>query len=160
VSVIRFTVVDQHGTTSFVGPAHAIKMLVAACSRNPTTTNELLEYTQPYDDQFVNEVRSGLAVFDEHNTPENLAAFQNWNATIPNEQLPPFRILDEETRRESLEPVETGLVLLNLKKQRIIQVQNSYEEVQRQNRGRIRRGGEPVPVLYRYKLPQTWQILP
>lgn len=151
---------DDDGTTSFVGPCHAIKMLVAACSRNPSTTNELLEYTRPFDEEFVQEVRSGLAVFDEHNTEENPDAFHDWSSDLSNRQLPPFRIFDDSMRQESLQPAGTGLLVLNLKEQRIVQVQNSYEDVQRQDRGRIRRQGEPIPVLYRYKLPNSWSIVP
>ena len=160
LSVIRFTVVDQEGTTSFVGPSHTIKMLVAACSRNPSTTSELLEYTKQFDEAFVEDVRSGLSVFDEHNTRDDTAAFYGWADELTNRNLPPFRIFDETMRQESLKPAGNGLVLLNLKEQRIVQVQNSYEEVQRQNRGRIRRQGEPVPILYRYKLPDSWRIVP
>lgn len=160
MNVIRFTVVDDEGTTSFVGPCHTIKMLVAACSRNPSTTNELLEYTRPFDEQFVQEVRSGLAVFDEHNTEENAAAFHEWASDLKNRSLPPFRIFDDSMRQESLQPAGTGLLVLNLKEQRIVQVQNSYEEVQRQDRGRVRREGEPIPVLYRYSLPNSWRIVP
>jgi hypothetical protein len=160
LSIIRFTVVDEEGATSFVGPCHTIKMLVAACSRNPVTTNELLEYARPFDEAFVDDVRSGLAVFDEHNTEENTDAFQNWQAELPNRTLPPFRIVDSTTRHQSLQPAGTGLVVLNLKERRIVQVQNSYEDIQRQDRGRIRRQGEPVPILYRYKLPSDWRIVP
>ena len=160
MSVIRFTVVDQEGTTSFVGPCHTIKMLVAACSRNPETTSELLEYTRPFDESFVEDVRSGLSVFDEHNTRDDTGAFYGWADELSNRQLPPFRIFDETMRQESLKPAGTGLLVLNLKEQRIVQVQNSYEEVQRQDRGRIRRQGEPIPVLYRYKLPDAWRIVP
>lgn len=135
-------------------------MLVAACSRNPSTTNELLEYTRPFDEEFVQEVRSGLAVFDEHNTANDTDAFYDWASDVSNRNLPPFRIFDETMRQESLQPAGTGLLVLNLKEQRIVQVQNSYEEVQRQDRGRIRRQGEPIPVLYRYKLPTSWRIVP
>jgi hypothetical protein len=160
LSVIRFTVVDNDGATSFVGPCHTIKMLVAACSRNPSTTEELLKYAQPFDEEFVQDVRSGLAVFDEHNTEDNTEAFHGWKSELSNRHLPPFRIFDESMRQESLQPTGTGLLVLNLKEQRIVQVQNSYEEVQRQDRGRIRRQGEPVPILYRYKLPGSWKIVP
>jgi hypothetical protein len=160
LSVIRFTVVDSEGTTSFVGPCHTIKMLVAACSRNPSTTQELLEYTRPYDEEFVEDVRSGLSVFDEHNTREDTEAFYGWADELSNRHLPPFRIFDETMRQESLKPAGTGLLVLNLKEQRIVQVQNSYQDVQRQDKGRVRRQGEPIPVMYRYKLPDSWRIVP
>lgn len=160
VSVIRFTVVDAEGMTSFVGPCHVIKMLVAACSRNPSTTHELLEYTKPYDESFVDEVRSGLSVFDEHNTREDIDAFNGWVDELSNRQLPPFRIFNEQMRQVSLKPADTGLLLLNLKEQRIVQVQNSYHDVLRKDRGRVRRQGEPIPIMYQYSLPDDWQIVP
>lgn len=160
MSVIRFTVVDTEGMTSFVGPCHVIKMLVAACSRNPSTTHELLEYTKPYDETFVDEVRSGLSVFDEHNTREDIDAFKGWVDELSNRQLPPFRIFNEQMRQVGLKPADTGLLLLNLKEQRIVQVQNSYHDVLRKDRGRVRRQGEPIPIMYQYSLPDDWQIVP
>ena len=63
-------------------------------------------------------------------------------------------------RLPRLEPVGAGLVLFNLKERRIIQVQNSYAAVKRQDRGRIHEGGEPTTRLYHYKLPADWQLLP
>lgn len=160
VSIIRFTVVDGNGTTSFVGPCHAIKMLVAACSRHPRTTSQLLDLAYPYDEQFIGAVRSGLAVFDEHNTPENSAAFASMYEQVSTTELPPFRVLDDRTRRASLEPAGTGLILFNLDARRIIQVQNSYAEVLRSDRGRIRQNGKPTSMLYYYRLPREWRIVP
>jgi len=160
VDTVRLTVVDRDGTVSFLGPGHAIKMLTAACSRNPRTFKELLEYATPYDSEFVAGVRAGLAVFDEHNTPENLTAFQAVVRALAPERLPPFRVFDELTRTLSLQPVGVGLVLYNLEARRIVQLVNRYGELLRQDRGRIRRGGEPTRFLYSYRLPDDWRILP
>ncbi|MDI3341951.1 MAG: hypothetical protein QJR03_15615 [Sphaerobacter sp.] len=158
--VIRFTIYDGSGAASFVGPCHAIKMLAAACSRHPTTLNELLEYTRPFDADFVDAVRAGLAIFDEHNTPEHPEAFHQLLATRPSAQLPPFRVLDDATRQASLEPATTGLILFNLPERRIIQVQNSYADLERAGRGRVRLGGRPTSMLYHYRLPAEWRIVP
>jgi hypothetical protein len=51
-------------------------------------------------------------------------------------------------------------VLYNLKARRIVQLVNQYGELLRQDRGRIRRGGEPTRLLYTYRLPDDWRILP
>lgn len=75
-------------------------------------------------------------------------------------ELPPFRVVDERTRHLSLKPVATGLILYNLKALRIIQIQNSYAEVQRADRGRVRQNGRPTRILYYYKLPEEWNIVP
>ncbi len=158
--LIRFTIIDERGTSSFIGPCHAIKMLVAACSRHPSGSNQLLQYTRPYDEEFVRSVESGLAVFDEHNTRENHMAFHQVMDTTPPVELPPFRVVDERTRQLSLKPVSTGVILFNLKARRIIQVQNSYAAVQRSDRGRVRQNGRPTRMLYYYELPDEWNIVP
>jgi len=159
-SLVRFTVVDPNGATSFLGPGHVIKMLAAACSRNPRTLQDLLEFTRPYDPDFVSEVRRGLAIFDEHNTPDDLSAFQAVVERQSPDTLPPFRVFDDLTRDLSLRPARLGLVLYNLKARRIVQLVNSYGALLREDRGRIRRSGQPTPVLYSYQLPHEWQIVP
>ncbi len=160
VNVIRFTVVDDRGTSSFVGPCHAIKMFAAACSRHPRRINQLLEYTRPYDEAFSRSIESGLAIFDEHNTRENYAAFLGLTKSTSSADLPPFRVFDERTRQLSLKPVATGLILYNLIARRIIQVQNSYAEILRADRGRVRQDGRPTRMLYYYALPEEWNIVP
>lgn len=160
VSVIRFTVTDRQGTASFVGPCHAIKMVVAACSRHPETIDDLLRHTRPYDPDFVSSVWSGLTVFDEHCTPDEPAGLHRLLSTTQSRDLPPFRVIDDASREASLEPVDTGLILINLAARRIVQVQNSYADVQRADRGRVRRQGKPTPLLYHYRLPAEWRIVP
>lgn len=160
MNVIRFTVVDERGTSSFIGPCHAIKMITAACSQHPRGANQLLQLTRRYDEAFARSIESGLAVFDEHNTRDNHAAFTElMDSTLPVE-LPPFRVVDQRTRQLSLKPVATGLILYNLRARRIIQIQNSYAEVLRSDRGRVRQNGRPTRMLYYYKLPEEWNIVP
>lgn len=73
---------------------------------------------------------------------------------------PVLRVLDDETRRESLEPVSIGLVIFNLPAKRIIQVQNSYGVLKRSDRGRYFEDGQPTERLYFYRLPSDWNLLP
>lgn len=135
-------------------------MLVAACSRHPSGSSQLLQYTRSYDEAFARSIESGLAVFDEHNTRENYGAFLEIASSTPSSDLPPFRVFDERSRQLSLKPVSTGLILFNLKARRIIQVQNSYAEVLRADRGRVRQNGRPTRTLYYYSLPEEWNIVP
>jgi hypothetical protein len=160
VNVIRYTLIDERGVVSFVGPCHGIKMFVAACSRHPSSIEQLLRLARPYDEAFIRNVESGLAIFDEHNTRENYAAFHARADGTPPAELPPFRVVDELSRALSHKPAATGVILFNLKARRIIQVQNSYAEVQRVDRGRIRQNGRPTRVLYHYALPDEWSIVP
>jgi hypothetical protein len=159
-SLIRFTVTDGDTTTSFAGPGHAIKMLVAACAKGPRTVGELLEHTRRYDEHFATDVLNGLAVFDEHNVRENTDSIERTLLGQRPEEWPPFRVYNDATRRACTQPGRAGLIVINLAAKRIIQVQNSYAEIQRTDRGRIRSDGKPTRRLYHYDLPQEWALLP
>lgn len=156
----RLTVIDQAGAVSFVAPAHGAKMLAAACSKDPPTLADLFAVARPYDTDLVDTIIDGLALFDEHNGPGNYRAIHDLLAASAPVDLPPFRVVDEATRRASLAPVHSGLILYNLPARRIVQVQNSYCGLERRDRGRIRASGRPTRHLYRYELPSEWRLVP
>jgi hypothetical protein len=162
--VMRFTVIDPSGVVSFVAPCNALKALVAACSKYPTDLEGLLTASTRYDSDLKNNVLNGLALFDEQNAKGSYdqihSAIDYAEEQHAQHNIPAFRVVDEVTRKASLEPVKAGLVLFNLKEQRIIQVHNTYDNVRRQDRGRIHRGGQPTRQLYHYSLPMDWQIVP
>lgn len=160
--VMRFTVVDDDGAMSFVAPGHALKMLTAACSRRPANHRVLLGLAEEYDPRLASRVMKALSRFDTEwgrpvADPSALhARLGDGNA----EDGSPFRVVDEVTRRRSLEPARAGLVVFNLSAKRIVQVQNSYADLRRKDRGRLRRDGRPVRALYSYELPSDWSIVP
>ena len=139
---------------------HAMKMLVASCARGAANLRELLELARPYDDAFVTRVIHGLYVFDEHNVSEDAAHVHGLLTALPATTWPPFRIVDDVTRAASTQPAGAGLIVLNLKARRIVQIHNSYAEILRRDRGRIRIEGQPTPTQYWYELPHEWAILP
>ncbi len=161
---IRYTVVDAQGTVSFVGPGHVLKMLVAACAQMPADLAGLLSHLRPLDRHFTEYVENGLAVFDEHHLPGS-------PSTVPAAGVPAaepagkagdgvFRVVDAASRQASLQPSRAGVVVFNLVERRIVQIHNTYAEVQREGLGRLRREGRPVPTFYHYHLPATWRIVP
>lgn len=160
MSLIRYTVTDDNGTASFVGPGHAIKMLVAACAKEPKNLREMLDYVRRYDADFVDGVTRGLSVFDEHNVAEDTHAIELQISQTDPDDLPPFRVYNEATRASSSRPAQAGLIIFNLKARRIVQVQNSYWEIQRSDRGRVRELGKPTRTLYHYRLPREWALVP
>lgn len=160
MSSIRFTIVDSAGALSFVAPAHALKVLAAACSRQPTDHRDLMTKAADYDSQLANTVLAGLHKFDEHNTVDDTTQSGAAIARGGQESPAPFRVNNELTRRRSMEPARAGLVVINLRAKRIVQVQNSYADLQRRDRGRLRRNGRPVRALYHYELPPDWSIVP
>ena len=161
--VMRYTIIDNRGSASFVGPCHGLKALVAACAAGaPQTTEALLVAAGEYDSEFRDSALNGLRVFDEHNVPSNYAAIHEAlaGARANGPDSPAFRVVDDLTREASLSPVKAGLVLFNLKQKRIVQVQNTYAEVLREDRGRVRKNGRVTGRFYEYRLPFDWQIIP
>jgi hypothetical protein len=154
---MRFTIVDQDGTLSFVAPCHAMKMLAAACSRQPDDHRALIALAEEYDPRLITRLRAGLSRFDADWSMADTAAI---HARLDAAGDAPFRVVDEVTRRRSLDPVRWGLVVFNLNAKRIVQIQNSYADLRRQDRGRLRRDGRPVRAYYSYELPAEWSIVP
>lgn len=157
---MRFTVVDTRGTISFVGDNRSLDALVAACARNPETYGALLDAVDQYDRRVREYVLSGLAVFDEHNTSENLSVIHAILRETRPAKTPPFRVLDEYTRQCSLQPVRSGLVIFNLRDRRIVQVQNSYREVVRSGAVQVHDGQRWTRMARRYSMPESWSIVP
>ncbi|MBA2246539.1 MAG: hypothetical protein H0W23_00305 [Chloroflexia bacterium] len=159
-NVFRFNVVDDEGAISFIGPAHGLKVLAAACSHGAENVGDLLDWATRYDQAWAEDVRAGLLVFDEH----NLGTLSSWFAPIvessDDTSHHPFRIMDRVTRARSMMPGRLGLVVINLKAKRIIQIHNSYADLGRTGRGRIRANGRPTRSMFQYHLPEPWRIVP
>ncbi len=159
-TVFRFNIVDETGSVSFVGPAHGLKVLGAACSKEPASIPELLEFARTYDPDWIEAVRSDLLIFDEHNIESVAPTYEPVVATEDDQDHRAFRIIDPVTRARSMQPAQLGLVVVNVREQRIIQIQNSYADLSRKGRGRIRSQGAPTRSLFHYELPETWSIVP
>src|SRR5690349_22521287 len=71
MGLMRFTVVDEQSTVSFIGPDRALHALVAACASGADSVEELLNGAAPFVRDLRERVLSGLAVFDEHNSRGN-----------------------------------------------------------------------------------------
>lgn len=156
----RFNLVDANGAVSVVGPPHGLKVLAAACSRGPNSVSELLELAKPFDATWIEQVRTGLMVFDEHNVELVEPAYEPVVTNSDDTTQRPFRIIDPLTRTRSMVPARLGLIIVNVRTQRIIQIHNSYSELRRKGRGRIRAQGRPTRSLFHYELPDAWSIVP
>jgi predicted pyridoxine 5'-phosphate oxidase superfamily flavin-nucleotide-binding protein len=160
INEFRFNVVDARGVASFLGPAHALKAMTAACSRGAADTTSMLILAGSYDADWALGVRHGLHVFDEHNTNVLSESFHDVGADEGEMRHHPFRVLDADTRRRSMVPARLGLVVFNLKDRRIIQIENRYANLMREDRGRIRHNGRPTRQVFSYALSDAWSILP
>ncbi len=160
MDVMRFTVIDLTSRVSFVAPCPVLDALVAACAQRPRTLANLLDAATPFAPDLRDRVLSGLAVFDEHNSPSNLERIHSAFRFCRPEEVPVFRILDEVTRDVSLRPVRAGIVLFNLREKRIVQLQNTYSEIKRKGRLRVMEGARPTNKVQRYELGPEWTVVP
>lgn len=159
-SLFRFNVIDDAGAVSFVGPAHGLKALAAACSRGPMSIVDLLDHAHRFDAEWIDTVVLGLLVFDEHNIDVLSPDYEpNVRMEVDRDHRA-FRIVDATTRARSMRPAQLGLVVVNLHEPRIIQIQNSYAELLRKGKGRIRNRGFPTRSIFHYELPDVWSIVP
>lgn len=154
------TVVDTAGTISFVAHSSAALALTAACASDPSTVTELLDASVRYDRELRGMVLRGLAVFDEHNLPGDMRAIHEQLAQLPPRDTPVFRVLDAVTREASLRPVRAGAVLFNLPAKRIVQIENTYEQIARSGEVNYHNGKFLSIRLVPYELSPAWSIVP
>ncbi len=160
MNVLRCTIVDAKGAVSFVTHGDALPALVAACSANPATLEDLLERADPYYGGLKDYVLAGLAVFDEHNAPGAYGVIQRALDHLQPYEQPVFRVVDDATREASLRPVKAGAVVFNLLAKRIVQIVNSYREIRRSGYGRVYNGSGGKGALFTYRLPKEWSLVP
>lgn len=156
----RCNVIDTKGTVSFIAPPHGLKVLAAAISMGSGNFTELMTHARHYDADWAASVQRDLMVFDEHNIDVVDDVFGDAVEQVDDSDHRAFRVIDDVTRKRSLVPGGLGLVVFNLKEQRIIQIHNNYADLQRHDRGRVRIHGKPSGRLFRYKLPSEWAIVP
>jgi hypothetical protein len=153
-------VIDLKGTVSFVAPPHGLKVIAAAIAMGSRDFSELIQHAHLYDAEWATLVRMDLMIFDEHNVECLGGAFEEAVEKEEDHDHRAFRVIDGLTRKRSLEPGGLGLVVFNLKEQRIIQIHNNYADLRRKDRGRVRVNGKPTGRLFRYELPSDWAIVP
>jgi hypothetical protein len=99
-------------------------------------------------------------VFDEHNVAGHLEHIHAALDFCKPQDLPPFRVVDARTREASLTPVRAGVVLFNLSARRIVQIQNTYSEIQRKGRVRVMDTDTQRVRVQAYELPADWSLVP
>jgi hypothetical protein len=160
MGMMRFTIVDNASTISFIGPDRALHAIVACCADGAQTIEDLLERVAQFSTDLRDRVMSGLAVFDEHNSRDNCRWIHAAFDYCSREEVPVFRVLDARTREVSLSPVWAGVVVFNLKARRIVQIHNTYADIQRKGRLRIMEGARPTNRVQRYELGPEWTVVP
>lgn len=160
MNVVRCTIIDGRAGVSFIVHGDALPALVAACTHNPQTLEELLSQADQHYHDLRDYVLNGLAIFDEMNVPNNYTHIHEVLSTKPPHETPPFRIVDEMTREFSLQPVKAGAILFNLRAKRIVQLANSYREIRRSGRFRVFDGSALTNAFFSYRLPEEWALVP
>src|SRR5436190_23562537 len=102
MNVMRFTVVDVHGTVSFVYDCRVLPALLAGCADGARTLSDLLEAVSKESPELKDYVTSGIAVFEEHNVGTRLDSIHSAIKYCQPHEIPVFRVVDEITRETSL----------------------------------------------------------
>jgi hypothetical protein len=156
---LRFTIVDERGTVSFVGDSFYLQPLLAGCAAGARTLDELLTAADVIDKRIREQVLNGLAVFDEFNTEENHSSIRAQLGLLEGEDGPVLRVLDEATLAESHRPTRTGFMIFNLKERRIVQGQSLFHDIVR-GEAHVHNGRFYSRRTVPYELPKTWTVVP
>jgi hypothetical protein len=160
VNVLRCTVIDERGGVSFIAHGDVLPALVKACAANPHTLEQFLDGTEAYYGGLRDQIMNGLAMFDERNVEGHYDSIHVALGICAPYEQPVFRVVDDLTRETSLRPVKAGAVLFNLRAKRIIQIQNSYREIERRGAARVFDGTRMTNRVFRYQLPGEWALVP
>lgn len=156
----RINLIDDRGTISLLAPPHGPKMLTAVAGLGLETSRHMLNAVAKMDAEWIRQVQSQIAMFDEFNVD---TLDSGWQEMVQEEDTivhPAFRVIDGVTRSRSLVPGSLGLIVFNMKQRRIIQVHNSWDELSRTGEGRYRVDGDPEERKFTYALPETWSLVP
>ena len=159
-SAYRINMIDNRGTISLLAPAHGPKMLTALAGLEFDSSRDMLQAVAAMDSDWITQVQSQLAMFDEFNVDELSDEWQEMIERNDSAVHPAFRVMEAITRARSLQPANLGLIVFNLKEHRIIQVQNSGDDLAREGEGRYREDGSPQDRMYSYILPEHWSLVP
>jgi hypothetical protein len=157
--LLRFTIVDQRGTVSFVGDSFFLQPLLAACASGPQSLQDLFNAADAIDKRIREYVLCGLAVFDEFNTSDNYSSIQNHIRVLEGEEGPVLRVVDDVTMAESNRPTRTGFVIFNLLERRIVQGQNLFGDISR-GEAHVHNGRRYSRKTIPYELPESWNVVP
>jgi hypothetical protein len=162
MSLMRYTIVQDDGGISFVGDEYMAPALVAACATNPMTYQSMLDAAHEYDRRPRDEVRRALSIFDEHNVPDDYDTIHRdlAHASDGRGYMSAFRIVDEKTRQASVQPAKAGVIIFNLKRRRIVQMQSDTAEVERSGQAQHHNGHGWTQRVHAYELPDSWRIVP
>jgi hypothetical protein len=160
MNLMRMTLVDESGGISFVVQGEAIPAMLKACAGGARSIAELVDRVEPLYQGLRERILNGMAMFDERNAPGRYDAIHDALRQARPEESPLFRVVDEVTREASLRPVKAGAIVINLRDQRIIQIQNAYQEIRRTGRGRVFDGERMTNAMFTYRLPKQWALVP
>ena len=129
MDAMRYTLIDSEGGLSFVWGCRILRSMLSGCISGAASNSQLLERASIRDSRLIEHVESGLAVFDEHNVAGNTLPIWQAFENLPSHQWPPFRVVDNVTRESSLRQARAGVIIFNLIRRKIIQIQNTYAEI-------------------------------
>ena len=104
----RINLIDDRGTISLLAPPHGPKMLTAVAGLGLETSRHMLNAVAKMDAEWIRQVQSQIAMFDEFNVD---TLDSGWQEMVQEEDTivhPAFRVIDGVTRSRSLVQYEAA----------------------------------------------------
>jgi hypothetical protein len=157
--VLRVTIQDVHQTISFLAELPTCMRLIAGCSINPKSLDELLIATDIYQRGLVASLMAQLMEFDKalHRHGPGAIHQQISNARQAGQPFKPaFQVIDEMTEEESRRAGDGSLVFIDLNTH-LIRTSPDLN-IPRKAEVRVQIGETESDRLVSYILPAEWKI--
>ena len=157
--MLRVTIQDANQTISFLAELPTCMRLIAGCSINPKSLDELLTATDIYQRGLVASLMAQLMEFDKALHRHGPVAIHQRIAKARQAGQPfkpPFQVIDELTEEESRRADDSSLIFIELNT-RLIRTSPDLN-IPRKAEVRVQIGETESDRLVSYILPSEWKI--
>ena len=157
--MLRVTIQDANQTISFLAERSTVMRLIAGCSINPNSLDELLIATDIYQRGLVASLMAELMEFDKTLHRQGADAIHQEIAQARQAGQPltrTFQVIDEITREASRQPDGGSLAIIDLNV-RLILISPGLE-IPRKAKVRVQIGETETDRMVNYILPAEWKI--
>ena len=157
--MIRVTIQDANQTISFLTEKPTTMRLIAGCSINPDSLDELMIATDIYQRGLAAALMADLMEFDKTLQRQGIQMIQQAIAQARQAGQPlqsTFQVIDELTREESRQARGCSLVIIDLPARKILT--SSDLNLPRKAEVHVQIGETETNRLVSYILPSEWEL--
>ncbi len=159
IRLVRITIIDDRQTISFISEEDTVLRLVAGCTINPSSLDELLIATDIYQRGLAAVVMADLIAFDKLLDRHGFGFIHQQISQARDENQPfemAFQVVDDITEEEATKPRKCDLLLIDLVTRTIRATQDL--DIPSAGEVHIRIGDVETERRVSYILPKDWEI--